>query len=103
LIACAKVKPTVLAMGLSWPDLRRALRGLGVKTRLRSVPSDLSDETGILYVARVALGVAPRGEHLVFLWGGRILDGNGECWDDPENYLRHYGYEAKGLLVATED
>jgi hypothetical protein len=103
LIACAGVKPAVLTAGLSWPDMRRALRRLGVKTRLRAIPVDLSDETGILCLKRVALGVALRGEHLVYLWGGRILDGNGECWDSPEDYLRHYGYEATGLLVTTED
>lgn len=103
LIAAAKVKPTVLKAGLTWPQMRATLRRLGLKTRLRVVPPDLSEVTGILYVVRVALGVADKGEHLVFLWDGRVLEGNGECWGDVELYLRHYGYEAKGLLIAKED
>ena len=103
LIACAKVNPHVLQSGLTWPQIRAASKRLGVKVKTLH-PADLSESTGILWVSRVALGVSSVDpEHVVFLWDGRIVDGNGELWLDTADYLKHYGYEAKGLLVARED
>lgn len=106
LMAAAKVKPTVLTAGLTWPEMRAILRRLKVKARIRPVPDDLSElaeVTGILYVVRVALGVGTKGEHLEYLWKGRVLDGDGGCWEYVEDYCRHYGYEPKGLLTIRED
>ncbi len=102
LLACAAVRKDVLLMGMTWPQIRHAARRLGVRTRLLH-QYDITEATGILHVSRVALGTAGPGEHVALLWEGRIIDGNGECWKDPDDYLRHYGYEARGLLVAAED
>ncbi len=102
LIAASKVNPNVLQVGMTWPQIRASARRLGIKTRTRH-PADLSEQTGILHVERVALGLDPTDpHHVVFLWEGRIVDGNGELWLEGVDYLRHYGYEAKGLLVAVE-
>lgn len=103
LIAAAHVNPTVLQTGMTWPQFHRTLRRLGKRTRTKT-RFDLSEDTGILHVSRVALGLdATDPNHVVLLWEGRIVDGNGELWADPDVYLRHYGYEAKALLVAHED
>jgi hypothetical protein len=97
------VNPTVLQSGLTWPQMRAAVKRLGVRARTIN-GADLSEATGILWVSRTALGIdAKDPEHVVFLWKGRIVDGNGELWEDTDDYLRHYGYEAKGLLIAVED
>jgi hypothetical protein len=103
LLAAAKVNPHVLAQGMTWPQIRAAARRLGLKTRTVHTYDD--DATGILWVEPVALG-ANRGdltEHVVFLWEGRVIEGNGELWNDLDTYLRHYGWEAKALLVTQED
>lgn len=103
LLAAAKVNPNVLHEGMTWPQIRAAAKRLGLKTRTIHAYDD--DQTGILWVHPVALG-ANRGdltEHVVFLWEGRVIEGNGELWMELDTYLRHYGYEAKALLVAKED
>jgi hypothetical protein len=101
LLAAAKVNPTVLQSGMTWPQIRAAARRLGLKTKTVSRFDD--DATGILHVSRVALGAGDPSEHVVLLWEGRVIDGNGEMWRDLDDYLRHYGYEAKSLMVAAED
>jgi hypothetical protein len=102
LLACAMVRRDVLQTGMTWPQIRAAAKRLGVKTRLIH-RYDISEATGILHVSRVALGATSPGEHVALLWEGRVIEGNGELWLDASDYLRHYGYEAKGLLVARED
>jgi hypothetical protein len=103
LIACAQVNPSVLQTGMTWPQIQRAARKLGVKTRT-IYGTDLTEATGILHVSRVALGVnAIDPEHVVFLWEGRVIDGSGELWLELNDYLRHYGYEARGLLVPKDE
>ena len=85
----------VLKTGVSWPRMHRAAKRLGVATRVRRT-FDVNEATGILNVIR------KEDEHLVFLWAGRIVDGNGEMWIDPADYFKHYNYEPKGLLVRTD-
>ena len=102
LLAAAKVNPEVLQTGMTWAQIRAAAKRLGLKTKTIQKFDD--DATGILHVSRVALGLnACDPEHVVFLWEGRIVDGSGELWLELDTYLKHYGYEAKGLLVAAEE
>jgi ABC-type bacteriocin/lantibiotic exporter with double-glycine peptidase domain len=97
LAAAVRYQPAALNIGLSWDAMRSAARRLGVKTRIaRSY--DITEATGILNVAN-----RKKEEHWVFLWAGRIVEGNGELWKDPDDYLRHYRYRAKWLLVAEEE
>ena len=104
LLAAAKVNPDVLQLGMTWPQIRAAAKRLGLKTRTVHTFDD--DATGILWVEPVALG-ANRGdltEHVVFLWEGRVIDGGVDGWLELDTYLRHFGWEAKALLVTvTED
>ena len=85
----------VLSRGADWKDLRPAAARLVVATKVK-YRYDITEDTGILHVSHPT-----KDEHLVFLWAGRVVDGNGELWSDPEVYLKHYGYVAKGLLVAA--
>lgn len=101
LLAAAKVNPDVLTQGMTWPQIRATARRLGLTTK--TVHKFDDDATGILHVSRVALGLGQPSEHVVLLWEGRVIDGNGELWRDLDDYLRHYGYEAKALLITTED
>jgi hypothetical protein len=101
LLASAHVNPKVLTCGMTWPQIKRAASRLGLKTR--TIQNFDDDATGILHVSRVALGVADAVDHVVFLWAGRVVDGNGELWMEISDYLRHYGWEAKALLVTKED
>jgi hypothetical protein len=101
LLACGKVNPRVLETGMTWHQIRAAAKRLGLKTRTIHKYDD--DATGILHVSRVALGLGQPSEHVVLLWEGRVVDGNGELWSDASDYLRHYGWEAKALLVTQED
>jgi hypothetical protein len=101
LLASAHVNPKVLTVGMTWPQIKRAATRLGLKTR--TIQNFDDDATGILHVSRVALGVADAVDHVVFLWAGRVVDGNGELWMEISDYLRHYGWEAKALLVTKED
>jgi hypothetical protein len=100
LIAASHVNPKVLTEGMTWPQIRATAKRLGLKTRIVHKYDD--DATGILHVSRVALGLGTPAEHVVFLWEGRVIDGGVEGWNDLETYLRHYGWEAKALLVAVE-
>ena len=102
LLAAAKANPHVLKEGMTWAQIRKAARYLGLKTRIVKT-YDADESTGILHVSRVALGLGPMSEHVVFLWEGRVIDGDGELWLTTSDYLRHYGYEAKGLLVSVEE
>jgi hypothetical protein len=101
LLAAAKVNPRVLNEGMTWTQIKAAAKRLGLKTR--TVYNYDDDATGILHVSRVALGLGQPSEHVVFLWEGRVIDGNGELWAELDTYLKHYGWEAKALLVTAED
>jgi hypothetical protein len=101
LLACGKVNPRVLEQGMTWHQIRAAAKRLGLKVRTIHKYDD--DATGILHVSRVALGLGQPSEHVVLLWEGRVVDGNGELWAEVSDYLRHYGWEAKALMVACED
>lgn len=101
LLAAAKVRPDVLETGMTWPQIKATARRLGLKTR--TIHNYEDDATGVLHVSRVALGLGQPAEHVVFLWEGRVIDGNLEGWLSLDDYLRHYGWEAKALLVTIED
>jgi hypothetical protein len=101
LLASAKVNPDVLHTGMTWHQIRAAAKRLGLRTRTIHKFDD--DATGILHVSRVALGLGTPSEHVVLLWEGRVVDGNGELWAELDTYLRHYGWESKCLMVAVDD
>jgi ABC-type bacteriocin/lantibiotic exporter with double-glycine peptidase domain len=98
LAAVIGLEPTVLQTGLRWTEMRRAARKLGLKTRLlRSY--DLEEATGVLALK----DTTKRGEdHYVFLWEGRIIDGNGELWREPSDFFKHYSLRPMWLLVAVD-
>ena len=97
LIVAGSVQPAVLGCGMTWREMRLTAKRMGGKTRLlRSGQYDIEEATGILCVKR------DDSEHVVFLWEGRIVDGNGELWLSPQDYLTHYKYRATGLLVRVE-
>jgi hypothetical protein len=96
LAATLCAQPSVLQLGLTWSELRKAATALGVKTRLLR-KYDLEEATGILNVVK-----AHDDEHFVLVWEGRIVDGNGELWRDPADYLSHYGYQPRALLTAVD-
>lgn len=85
----------VMKLGAYTTELVAAAKRLGVKTKLRRT-FDLDDDTGILHVSRRI------DEHVVFLWAGRIIEGNGECWLNSESYLKTNRYKAKSLLALIE-
>lgn len=88
-------KPSkVLESGAYLTELQAAAKKLNVKTKIKK-RFDVDEDTGILYVSG-------KDEHLVFLWAGRIIEGNGECWLNPASYLATYKYKAKSLVVVVE-
>lgn len=84
----------VVKTGAYTTELQGAARRLKVKTVLKRT-FDLDEDTGILHVSG-------KDEHLVFLWAGRIIDGNGECWLHADSYFKTHGYSAKSLLALQE-
>jgi hypothetical protein len=84
----------VLKAGAYLTELQAAAKALGIKTKIRK-RFDLEEDTGILHVSG-------KDEHLVFLWAGRIIEGNGECWLSSLSYLTTYDYEPKSLVMAVE-
>lgn len=102
LIHCSQANPDVLAYGMSWKDAKKAAKKAGARTGvLRYGRFDLSEATGILCVRRIKNG--RKEEHAVFLWAGRICDGNGELWLDPDDYFEQYGYKPTSLLVRIDE
>jgi hypothetical protein len=92
---CAAVRPQVLSHGLQMVNLVEIARILGSR-HARWVPKghyDLHEDTGVLYVQDATQG------HVALLWEGRIVDGSGEMWLDPEDYLLHYQFTVGALLV----
>lgn len=97
LLRCGSVAPRVLEEGMSDEEIDRALKPLGIPyVRLRPGEYDLNEDTGILEVK------GRSGQHFTFLWAGRIVDGNGEHWLYPEDYLARYRYRAGSLLMRTK-
>jgi hypothetical protein len=83
---------SVVKIGAYLTEIQSASKRLGVPLRLTK-SFDLDDSMGILHVSG-------KDEHLVLLWDGRIIDGNGECWLNPRTYLGVYKYKPKTLLAA---
>lgn len=102
LAAVVVEQPAALQTGLTWAEMKRAATTLGLSTRLRR-KYDIDRDTGILHVAHARKRDAHRDEHFVFLWAGRVIDGNGEMWAIPDNFLRHHHYKPMMLLVKEED
>jgi hypothetical protein len=96
LAAVVRYQPAVLQSGLNWPDMQKAARRLGLKTRIARRYT-LAEDTGILRLID-----KKKDEHFVFLWAGRIIEGDGEGWMDPAAYLKQYGYKPAALMI-TED
>lgn len=83
----------VVKTGAYLTELAAAARKLGIKTKSRK-RFDIAEDTGILHVS------GP-DEHLVYLWAGRIIEGNGECYLDPHDYLRVNKYSPQSLLMRV--
>jgi hypothetical protein len=102
LIHCAEANPDVLTHGMNWKDTRKAAKAAGIETRvIKSGRFDITEATGILCVIRKKND--RKEEHAVFLWAGRICDGNGELWLDAADYFQAYGYRPTSLLVRADD
>lgn len=76
-----------------WTPIKRAALRLGVKTRV-ATRVDLERDSGILYMSEID---GPDG-HAVFLWQGRIVEGDGSLWLFVSDYLKAHQYEAHSLL-----
>jgi hypothetical protein len=85
----------VMKIGAYLTDLETAATRLAVNVVLKRKGFDLEEDTGILHVSG-------KNEHLVFLWAGRIIDGNGECWLHADSYLKTHKYKPKSLLTLTD-
>ena len=95
LAAAVQFQPAALHEGLTWSQMKRAAKLLGTNTRIIR-KYDITTATGILWVEDKS------GCHVVYLWAGRIVDGDGECWLEPAAYLKKYKYKPKSLMVAVE-
>lgn len=84
----------VVRIGAYLTEIQTATKALGIRTKLRK-RFDIDEDTGILYVSG-------KDEHIVLLWDGRIIDGNGECWLSPTTYLGTYNYTPKTLIVPVD-
>jgi hypothetical protein len=97
LIAFGIVAPTVLIDGMTDAEVDAALNGIGMPyVRLQPQDFDLNEATGVLAVGQRRL------QHFTFLWAGRIIDGRGEHWLDPEDYLAHYKYKVLHLIARKD-
>jgi hypothetical protein len=97
LAAIVAQEPTVLQTGLYWPQMRQAAKRLGLKTRLLRT-YDIEEATGILKLTEEG----SKEEHYAFLWAGRVIDGNGDLWLDPADFLRHYNFKPRQLLRTVD-
>ena len=98
LVECSQVAPDVLEAGMNWQQIRAAAERLGAETKLiRRGRYDIEDATGVLNVRSRSI------DHAVFLWEGRVLEGNGELWLSPDDYCRHYRVRPGSLLVRDEN
>jgi hypothetical protein len=97
LIAFGAAAPTVLIDGMTDAEVDEALGQLGLPyARLLPGEFDMHDATGVLAVGRRQM------EHFTFLWAGRVIDGRGEHWLDPDDYLAHYKWKPIHLIVRTD-
>lgn len=88
-------KPSsVMRIGAYLTEVQTAAKALGVRLKVRK-RFDVDEDTGVLHVSG-------KDEHIVLLWDGRIIDGNGECWLSASTYLGVYSYTPKTLLVPQE-
>lgn len=100
LAASVLVRKTVLRDGLEWSHMKAVARRLGFEPKVLSHFS-LDDDTGILYVVQPHVDDS---DHVVYLWEGRIIEpmnARQQLWLNAEDFLRHYHYQHKGLLVLT--
>ena len=96
LAAAVLVQPAVLEAGMTWREIRETCDELGIECVLKQRGRyDLDEDTGILNVRNGS------NDHAVFLWAGRIIEGNFECWLDPDDYFKQYRYRPYSLLVRT--
>lgn len=98
LAACVQVVPDVLTDGLTGSQIQRVMDLLHCagEVTANTKTIDLEEHTGVLIVSK------RRDWHAVILWAGRIIDGNGELWLDPHDFLRHHGYRLRGLVRRKE-
>jgi hypothetical protein len=85
----------VMQVGAYLTEMAGAAKRLNVKTELKRT-FELDEDTGILHVS------SRKDEHVVFLWAGRIIEGNGECWLHPGSYMKAHKYKPKSLLSLVE-
>lgn len=106
LAAVLVFEPNVLAGGIQWVNLGKAVRSLGHKTKVLPFEKiDLSSDglSGILELEPVQ---SPKYTHVVYLWKGRVIEPKAdrrELWEDPEQFFNHYGYRVGRLLTIKED
>ncbi len=91
---CAAEHPDVLEDGITYQHLVRVAARMGERVKWAQ-SYDIDEDTGILWVEN------RKDAHVVFLWAGRIIDGNGEHWLDPSDFLTHYGWTPGPLLVKA--
>lgn len=85
---------SVMKIGAYLTEVQCAAKRLGVKTRIRK-RFDVDEDTGVLHVSG-------KDEHVLLLWDGRIIDGNGELWLHPQTYFGTYKYTPKSLISPLE-
>jgi hypothetical protein len=103
--ACVAVVPAALQDGMRWLGIRKAARHLGYAVQtlpFERIHLDDDETTGILEVEPIQRGA--KEWHVVYVWAGRIVEpkfDRQELWEDPEQFLNHYGYRVSRLLVLT--
>lgn len=104
LVAAANLDdPSVLQTGLTWTEMRKVARRLGLQTRLLRA-YDVEESTGVLGFKADPDGPKPKAEsHYAFLWEGRVVDGNGEMWMDPDTFCKYHGYKRTWLMVSMAE
>jgi hypothetical protein len=96
LAACLLVAPEVLDKGMVWNRVKQAAEALGGELKLLPPGKyDVEDATGLLIVEN------RKEAHAVYLWAGRIMEGNGEGWLEPEDYFKHYKWKPRALYVRV--
>jgi hypothetical protein len=103
LLAAGRLYPDVLQKGMTWEQAKRTVKRLGLKTKLlRAGRFDPDETTGVLYVARRRTKTAPAYHHVVVLWEGRVLEGNGELWRDLDSYCKANNLKPMSVLVRAD-
>jgi len=83
----------VVKTGAYLTELQSAAGRLGIRTKLRK-RFDVEEDTGILYVSG-------KEEHLIFLWAGRPIEGNGDMYLSVLTYCHVNGCKPMSLLVRV--